>query len=208
MLTVTEPASDPALLTQEEVLTAIGSPAGITSDRLRDLSLRVSELIADTCNVALAGSAVRTLRAETLEETLRVRCPQERLTLARGPILSVTSVTEDGTTLDAADYEVDGFSLVRLSSGYPSWWSSCGRIVIAYRAGWETVPAGLKEAASKLAARLFFDAGRDTSLGSVDIPGLIAATYRYGRPDDPLISTDIMQALRDGRYINTRDMVA
>jgi len=208
MLTVTTRAPDPTLLTLAEVSEAIGTDIHDSDAALRRLNARVSELLAGACGLERAGAAVLTLREETLTETIWLRCPIDVLYLARKPIVEVLTVTEGDSLLTVADdYEQNSErSLLRRQSGAASWWAT-GKIVVSYRAGYLVVPPGLKELAAKLATTLRAERGRDGSLGSVDIPGVIAETYRYGRPDDPLIPAEIMEGLKDGGYVNRQGMV-
>lgn len=201
MLAVTTAATDPTLLTLAEVAEAVGKPANTSG--LAALNARVSGLIAGACGLERAGASVLTLRDETLTETLRLKCPVDVLRLSRKPVLEIISVTEgdDELTVDT-DFEIEGPRNLRRiqSGGLSSWWSS-GKIVISYRAGWATVPPELKELAAKLAVVLHAERGRDPSLGSIDIPGVISETYRYGRPDDPLIPAEITEGLKNGGFL-------
>lgn len=207
MLTVTTAATDPTLLSTSEVADAIGQ-TNVAEPKLFQLSKRVSELITDACNVTVAGAALRTMREETLEEKVRIRSACDLIVLSRKPLIEVLTVLEDDTAMTVdVDYEIqsDG-GLLRISGGAASWWA-IGPVTISYRAGWATVPEGLKELACKLALTIWSEKGRDPSLGSMEIPGVISTSYRYGKPDDPLIPSEIMDGLRNGRYVNTRDMI-
>lgn len=207
MLQVTTAATDPTLLTLAEIAEAIGG-SGHTEPKLNSLNARVSELIAAACGLERAGASVLTLRAETLTETVKLRCPLDELFLSRKPVVEVLTVTEAGTELTVdEDFELaSDRSLRRLQSGDPCWWAT-GKTVVSFRAGFASVPPGLKELAAKLALVLNSERGRDPSLGSMDIPGLISETYRYGRPDDPLIPAEIMEGLMRGGYVLAGTMV-
>jgi len=208
MLTVTTAATDPTLLTLAEVAEAIGG-TGHNTVALQRLNERVSEMLAGACGMDRAAAAILTLREETLTETLRLHCPVDVLYLSRKPILEILSVTEAGVALVVEDdFEQNSErSLVRMQSSCVSWWAS-GKTVVSFRAGYATVPPALKELAAKLANVLHAERGRDPSLGSMDIPGVISETYRYGRPDDPLIPAEIIDGLRSGGFMYSHMMVA
>lgn len=208
MLIVTTPAPDPTLLSDSEIAAAVGKGVSATPQELRALNARVSEMLAAACGVVRGGAVFLTLRAETLTETFRLRSTPESLFLSRSPVIEIVSIAEGDAALTVDDgYEIDGInSVLRLHSGSPACWG-CERTTVVYRAGWETVPNDLKELASKLAIAIWSERGRDPSLGSIDIPGLMSETYRYGRPDDPLITAEIMQGLANGGYLNRQAMV-
>ena len=63
--------------------------------------------------------------------------------LRRIPVLSTTTVVEDGTSVAAAGYSLDTQSgcLLRLSSGYPSVWAGgVDAVVVTYTAGYAAQP--------------------------------------------------------------------
>lgn len=207
MLTVTTPATDPTLLTLDEMIEVIGA-GKLSNAALTRLNERASEMLAGACNLDRAGVQVLTLRAETLTETIRLHCPADVIYLSRKPIIEVLSLTEGGDTLTLDDgFEMDGPNgLRRIQDDDPSWWAA-EKIVTSYRAGFETVPPALKELAAKLVTSLAAERGRDTSLGSYEIPGVISKTYRYGRPDDPLIPLEILEGLDRGGFIIKSTMI-
>jgi hypothetical protein len=201
ILTVTTAASDLALLTMAELRQATGIATG-QDNKLSALGRGIAAAITSHCNVRAAGATPATLRLETLSEVLRLDCPLDRLILARRPIVEIVSVVEDLETVEAEDYEIEtgpGF-LHRLNDDDPVWWSA-DKITIAYRAGWETVPENLRNAAMKLATALSAESGRDPSLKAIDIPGVESRQYWVGPADDPLINREIEDLLRD--YTNT-----
>jgi len=94
-----------------------------------------------------------TLDEETItSETHYLRLPSRWLTLNRGPVTGVTSVTVDGSTVTAGD--VDGFTttpyaLVRKA---PYEWPAGVNIVVTYGVGWAAgdEPAEVTEALAQL----------------------------------------------------------
>ena len=197
MLTVTTQATDRSLLTLAELRSAVGVSDGSHDAKLIALGGRLESTIANACRVASDGITPPTFRLETLTETFRLEDNRKQLLLSRRPIVSVTSVVENGEDILAANYEIDagGGLLSKLSSDYPTCWSF-GKIVVAYSAGWATVPDDLKLAASKLAGVLWSEGERvDPTLRSESIPGVIDRAWWVGPTDDPLIPEEIRQLL-------------
>lgn len=199
-LSVTTAANDLALLTDAELRQATGIESGQDAEHAA-LGRAVSAAITSRCNVRSAGATAATLRLETLTQTFRLDCPEEKLILWRRPAISITSVVEDDVTVDAADYEIeDSIFLRRLCSDYPSWWSA-SKIVVVYTAGWETVPANLRSAAMKLAKVLWSEnVPGDPNVKSIVVPGVYEIERWVPQGDDPLMSKEIDELLRD--YIN------
>jgi hypothetical protein len=205
MLTVTTAATDRSLLTPAELRSAANQTDGSRDTELATLGNRVAAAIARSCNVATDGVTPATLRYETLTETLR---PNEQdpfcygplrryIILSRRPVVSVTSIVEDGTTLDAEDYEIDAASgrILRLEDDEPAYWLRA-KIVVVYTAGWQTVPDDLKLAASKLAQLFWADSLRsDPNLRSEEIPGVITRSWWVSQRPDPLLPEDIDELL-------------
>ncbi len=205
MLTISSPNTDRLLLTPAELAAVVSPAIAGDSAKLTDLNLRVSALITKACNVVRSGATPPTLRLETVQETIELPKWQNKITLARRPVVTVTSVTENDVTLvEDDDYRLDASSglLERRSDGFASKWFPCCDIVITYSAGWQTVPYDLRELACKLATMISAETGRDSSIGSESVPGVYEATYRYGRPDDPLVPAEIVEGLERGGYVN------
>jgi hypothetical protein len=194
--TVTTPASELSLLTVEELRAAVGVTDSSQDAALTALGLRLSASIAKQCGVASDGDHPTTLLSETCSEVFRPARHQQDLILARRPVSAITSVTENGTVLDAADYEIRGGSglLTRLSGDRLSCFP-CGKITVVYIAGFEAAPDDLKLAASKLAAALYSETARDPNLKRVDVVDVEEREYWVGPTDDPLLSTEIQDLL-------------
>jgi len=213
VLSVTTPAGDLALLTIEELRAAVGVTIGDSSQdaTLATLGTRVADRITQACNVATDGAKPPTLREETLSETWRLRQlgrgsahhhgHGSELLLARRPIVSVTSIEEDGIALDPADYEILAASgmLRRLSGDAPRSWSLAGKIVVVYVAGWATVPESLKFAAEQLARVYWFQQTRDPALKQISIPGVIERQFWVDTSNDHDIPQDVMDILEPYR---------
>lgn len=220
MLTVNTAASNRNLLTNDEIRAAIGQPSMLDVDATK-LSARVSAAITAACKVvtgrkATGGVAIPTLMKEVLSEKIWLDCAaHDLLIIARAPIVTVTSITEDGTALTmdvrdggtglvttpSPDFEVDGFMLRRLASGRPTKWRT-SPIVLIYEAGFETVPDDMKEAASSLARTFVANTSREAGLRMVEIPDVVTKQYTDKDPESPAVPDDVMQMLSDGGYIN------
>ena len=200
--TVTTPASELSLLTVEELRAAVGVTDASEDEALTALGLRLSASIAKQCGVASDGIHPATLLSETCSEVFRPTRQQGDLILARRPVSEITSVSENGTALDAADYEIRRGSgiLTRLSGDRFSCFP-CGKITVVYVAGFETAPDDLKLAASKLAAALYSETARDPNLKRIDIPDVEEREYWVGPSDDPLLSAEISDLLAPYRQV-------
>lgn len=200
LLTVTTETADLALLTMEELRAATDIKSGRDAE-LTALGKAVAAAITSHCNVRADGAVPPTLRRESLSETFRLVGTCEGLRLARRPVAAIVSVTEDDVALDACDYELDAAlgMLRRLEGDYPAAWCAA-KLVVAYSAGWDTVPDNLRMAAKKLATVLWSEGGQPSNLKRVEIPGLGTREYWVGPTDDPLIPAEIADLLGD--YIN------
>lgn len=191
---VTTPASDLSLLTIAELRAAAGVTDGSQDAELTVLGLRVSASIARQCNVLEDGVNPPTLLRETCTEIFRwTGCGPLRL--SRRPVTSVTSVTVDGSLIDAADYEISGGSnLYRLSGDELSEWAS-GKITVVYDAGYDPAPDDLKLAASKLVTSVNSETARDPSLKRVHTYDVEEIEYWVAPTNDPLLSAEISDLL-------------
>ncbi|QXZ79659.1 hypothetical protein [Rhizobium sp. L51/94] len=148
-LVITTPAPALTLLTEEERRDAAGlEPSDTSKDAaLLLLDQRVAAAICSACNIAVGSGGEPTLRKETLTETFYgVHAGQ--LILARRHDVLITSISDCGQDLTEDDYIVDPESamVARMRSGCEALWHS-SKIVVVYKAGFETVPGDLKFAA-------------------------------------------------------------
>jgi hypothetical protein len=185
-LAVTEEASDLHLLTIAEMRVAAGL---VSTDNSQDAALRARSLavaagIATECGIATgSGGFDPTLMQETLTETFYSTANPTwsdcatiaSLQLARRHNVEIVSLSEDGTALVTTDYLVDPETgvMTRLVSEAPGSWSA-QKLVVVYRAGFETVPADLKQAATDYFRAIGLEATRDpyVKAESVEIPGV------------------------------------
>lgn len=191
---VTTPASDLSLLTVSELRAAAGVTDSSKDAELAIVGRRVSSAIARQCRIADDGVNPPTPLRETCTEIFRWSdCGPLRL--SRKPVTSVTSVTIDGSDVDAADYETSGGSnLYALSDDEITDWES-GKITVVYVAGFAEAPPDLKEAAAKLVTSIYHETARDPSLKREDIYGVAEFEYWVAPSGDPLLSKDISDLL-------------
>ncbi len=102
------------------------------------------------------------------------------LTLARWPLISVTSVTEDSTLLVVGtDYLVDydNGQLTRLdTSGFPCSWHPLP-LTVVYVAGFSVTPADVEDAIIRMVTKRHSAKGRDPALKQESIPGVIEQSW-------------------------------
>jgi len=197
LFAVTAVNSDRALLTDAELIAAIGG-VQIAGDALTALSGRVTASIVRACRVAAAGTVPPTLRREAVSDTYRLKSEQVALVLSRRFAVLVASIVVNGDALVATDYEIDTSAgvLRRLCGEREVCWP-CGKIVVSYEAGFETVPDDLKLAAVKLAGVLYSEGKKvDPGLKRERIDGLIEREWWVGPASDPAIPAEVMDLLR------------
>jgi uncharacterized phiE125 gp8 family phage protein len=154
--------------------------SGTTDDTFLTASIeRASAAVESYCN--------RTFGTRTETQTFRLDRSRQRLILKAVPVTSITSVTEAGTTLTTADYELDasaGF-LDRLDgSDKLSTWAA-SKIVVTYVAGYVlpgasgtvTLPADVQACTIDLVARAYHARGRDPQLRSEKILDVIDQSW-------------------------------
>lgn len=215
ILTVATPAADLTLLTIAELRAAVGVVDGSKDAQLTPLGTRVAGMITAACRVVADGATPPTLRLESLVETFwpnsnRVGCRyhghaghDDRLVLARRPIVLVPSVEENGVILDNDDdYAIEAGAgiLLRLNGDSPGRWLRGSKIVVTYSAGWGTVPQDLKLAAEQLARGYWFEGTRDPALRQISVPGVIERQFWVGSASDPAVPQDVIDML--GPYRN------
>jgi hypothetical protein len=116
--------------------------------------------LRDAVEVAAENVADISLRQQTVTSE-RHSGGADRIVLSTRPLVSVTTVAEDGTTLAATAYDIDLDTgiLYRLSGTYTlGVWSSGHRNVsVTYEAGWSgsTVPSDIKHGILELARHLW-----------------------------------------------------
>jgi hypothetical protein len=172
MLSVITPATSSDLT----ILATLKAELGITGTT-QDAYL--STLIAQVSDGCARYCRRTTFGRERVAQTERISTPRDCIVLDRDLAPSIVSVVEDGTTLAAADYEIDGALLYRLESDSRIRWP-VAKIVVTYDAGYTLLtdlPADLERAALDWAKALYSAQGRDPMLRSESADGVGSASY-------------------------------
>lgn len=106
------------------------------------------------------------------------------IVLRNGPVISVTSVTEDGAVLDSGAYAVtDSGILIRIVGG---WRRGVNNIVVTYEAGRDPVPAHHKLAANIIVAHMwetqYNPSGGRPQIGELEQIGTFDPRLAYSIP--------------------------
>lgn len=133
--------------------------------------------------------------------------PSKDLLLFMYPVISVTSVVEDGETVDTGDYRLNKptGTIVKTSGSFNY---GAEETVITYSAGFATIPTPLQDVVFSLVAERYNKkvAGIDLSFGSdvqrVSIPGTISVDFDYSLSNNDR-STPFGSIL--GNYLNSLD---
>jgi uncharacterized phiE125 gp8 family phage protein len=122
---------------------------------------------------------------------------QTTLFLKRTPVSKIASVTVDDVALDPSEYRLDPDAglLDRLSTnGFPCAWCFCKSVIVAYTGGYalpgntgRSLPYGIEGAVVALVSDYWASRGRDPTLRSESIPGLIDRQFWVGAVGDPAL---------------------
>jgi len=206
MLTIASPNTDRSLLTLAELRGAAGVADNSRDAELTALGDYVSAMITKACKVQAAGNIPPTLREETVQQTIRFQGRRQSFTLARRPVVSIATVTENGSEISDSNYEYDASAglLYRLNCGVRSYWffDNPHHLVVEYTAGWATVPADLKYAAIKYVKAEITTGSRDPLLKRVRIDGVSEREFWVDPKKDDSVPSDVMSILIRGGYVN------
>lgn len=198
MLTVTSAATDTKLIDVAIVRAVLGIDGPGEDDALTGYIKRASDVIARHCK--------RTFAVETVSEQFRLDRLQEDLLLSRYPVVAVTSIVENGTTLsDGTDYEVDAAKgiVTRLYNDRAAWWPM-RKVTVVYCAGY-TLPAdapeALQQACLQLVKAYYLGADRDPLIRSESVTPMSSASYFGG---SEYLPPDVLGLLGQFRNIRTR----
>ncbi|ALG71923.1 hypothetical protein VY88_10540 [Azospirillum thiophilum] len=167
MLTVITPATVMDLTTVAAVKAELAVSGSGDDAWLADAITRASAIIRRWCN--------RVFAAETVRETYRLARPVPELLLSRLPVVTIASVTVDGTALASTVYEADAEqgTLYRLDSRRRFLCWSGDVIDVEYTAGFtmpgavgRTLPEDVEAACIALCVRAYHAKGRDPALRS------------------------------------------
>jgi hypothetical protein len=180
---VVAPAASLALVTLDQAKAALGiDPADTSQDAALTQQIdQVSRAIDNYCDRIFARQSYRDQYRYVYNwlkpgEPLRTRQPPIGV---NGGGLPVLAITEDGTALDAADWEVDTDSgeLYRLdgTTAVASWTGAA--IIVDYDGGFDPIPADVQGAALEWITARWSAQGRDPALRSETIPDVITQVW-------------------------------
>lgn len=186
VVTVTTPAAFPDLTDLLNVLADLELNATTSAQKvnLRKQIRQCSKAIESYCN--------RTFAVQTYTENFYPDYDSRFdnvLMLSQCPIITVTSITEDGVALvNGTDFIIDSGSgcVNRVYNGIPFAWFLGGfpwgsletKVVTAvYQAGYGVIPEDLQDAVHRMIRGRRFAQGRDPMLRQENIPGV--AEYQY-----------------------------
>lgn len=179
ILTVTAAASSYDLTTLTNVKAELNIIDGASDVILKRYISGASQAAIQYCNRAFA---VETVSEQFITDHSRclVRGGVKPLQLARWPIVTVTSVTENAVLLVAGtDYLVDATNgqLTRIDSdSFPRFWSPLP-LTVVYSAGYATTPADLEDAIVRMVTKRWSAKGRDATLKQENIPGVLERQF-------------------------------
>lgn len=203
-LTIITPATNTALATRAYVKSELGITDNAEDARIDAYIRQASDAIAGAMNVDIAKATVSETFRRTRHGILcgtRRAFKDDKLTLARMPITSISSVVEDGATLDTSEYELESADfglLLRLRDGVLSRWSA-STIVVTYTAGYDlpnSAPALLQRACALLVAQYKSTAARDPNIRSESTDGLGSTSYFDGAVDRGGLSPEVAGLLQ------------
>jgi uncharacterized phiE125 gp8 family phage protein len=179
ILTVTTPAASSLLASLADLKSELGISGSTQDTYLTDLLTQSSQTIETYLNRRIVSEVVSELFRDGELPTA------DRLMLGRFPVTALASVTVDGVALSNTLYERDdrqGFVYRLDASGNRDYWQQGGvrKIVVAYTAGYTTVPADIERACLEVAKGKYYAQLRDPSLKKETIPGVIEQEFWVG----------------------------
>lgn len=175
MLTVVTPAASDALVSLEEVKAELGISGTSQDTYLTSLIQQASDALAHYCGRD-------TFARQVYRQTERITGRRASIVLDRDIDPAVSAVTEDGTVLDPAAWELDGSLLYRLSGDQRAAWGR-GVVVVDYAAGYTlpmSTPGDLARACLIAVTALWSAKGRDPMLRSESTEGVGATQWFAG----------------------------
>lgn len=192
---VTTPAADAEarrLTTATAVQAVLFDGAETDTALIESMIDRVSARAAKHCNLACdAIGTPPTFGRETCRATWPVLGGRGNDVLFlpwRVPVTSITSVVEDGVTLEATQYQLRGGAVLeRLDGDALVPWSG-RKIVVTYVTGWDLTedeerPADIEAAIIDQVKAMYLSRDRDVTVRSEDVPGVYSASYSVAGGD-------------------------
>ena len=185
IVTVASPASDTALTTLARVKLELDITVSTYDAILQD---KIDEA-SDDIEASLGFRVARETAVETFwHEQYDVNPPV--LLLDRTPVASIASVVVDDIALDASRYRLDpktGELFALNSQGWPWVWLFHKSVVVTYDGGYilpdesnSTLPKGIEGACIDLVSSFWAAKGRDPTVKSFEIPGVVLEQYWVG----------------------------
>jgi hypothetical protein len=183
ILTVTQESETQDLTIVATVKSLLGITDSSQDAKLGILISQASALIAKSCN--------RVFGLASLVETFYLHCSAETLMLSRYPLVTLTSVVIDGTTLVLTDddaslvevaAETEPALLRRLVSDQICHWTG-KKVVVTYTAGYtllQGLPSDLEQACIALVRHLIGSSNRDPYAKRIEIPDVMTTDYWVG----------------------------
>lgn len=185
--TITTPPARVALTTVERVKAELGITGDANDDLLEQKILEASSDIESKLARVLA-------RAGITQRFWGDPGAAEFFLLDRYPVASVASVTVDEVLVSADQVLLDSDTglIYRLdASGHACPFTWCKNVIVVYAGGYELpgasipdLPPVLQAAAIELMTQYWTSRGRDPSIRSEDIPGVMAVQYWVGAVGD------------------------
>lgn len=200
LLTIVTPASGASAFD----LTTIGDVKADLEITAATQDALIARYVSES-SLELALACNRVFAKETLSEQYRPDKAKRALILTRRPLAAVTSVSEDGDLVAAADYETDFAAglIYRLESDARASFAAA-KIVVVYQAGYDlpgSAPKDLQKAARAMVKAQFLSKGRDPLVRSESVPGVYEVAYWVGGlPGGEAWPADIKAAI--DRYSN------
>lgn len=172
MLTVVTAAATQHLTTLARAKVELGITVSTYDSQITAYISEASDLIAQYCGRDGFGRA-------SYQQTERLTCDQDYILLDRDIAPEITAVTVDGVAVDAADYELDGSFLYKLTDDERTYWDA-GKTIIEYDAGFELLgdlPYALERACLDLVVNLYRGAGRDSAVRMDSVEGVGSTAY-------------------------------
>lgn len=158
-----EPRPTRGIVGLQDIKTFLGNTGTATDEQLRFFIHAASTAVESYCNRKF------TYRTQTV--TLSGGDVLDRLDLPVNPVGSIVSVVENGTTLAASDYVLDGPGPVlykRSGTNYSRWWlPGTDNIVVTYSTGSASIPADVRLAVRFMVRELWDDSQRGNQTGNV-----------------------------------------
>lgn len=180
MITVATPAAITRLSTLDRAKTELGETGTANDAEIGKMLAEAGALAETYCG--------RVFARQTYSERLGPG-RYSSVWLRRWPVVSLTSITLDGTAQDLTvetTYLLDGATgeLRALSDGYPSAWCAAKSLVVVYAAGYllpeqagRDLPADIESAVLALLRARWRAKGRDPNLRQITTEGVGSETF-------------------------------